>query len=204
MNLKIRLLFPYVLVFSLLACQPKSRFDPESHFKEKCTICHENKEMQRGPNLYGLNSDYLLSQMQAFKQGVRGGNPKNKSAVLMGSVKNNLPATENMYALSEWISSQPSPAKVFNLKGNLEGGHILAQPCLACHNQKGPFPVPDLLSLEPWYLLDQLRKFKSGLRGSHPEDKAGSLMRSSVQGLNDRDLKKIVLYLQAQMQQNIK
>jgi cytochrome c553 len=204
MPLKIRIIFPCILLLLLLACQPKRHFDPELHFKENCTICHENKEMQRGPNLFGLDSDYLESQMWAFKNGIRGGSSKNKSAFLMGSVKSNLPPKDQMPILAKWMEKQLPLEKVYNLKGDAAAGKELAQACLTCHNQKGPYPVPDLLSLEPWYLLDQLRKFKSGLRGSNPNDAAGALMKASVTGLSDRDLKKIVLYLQSQMQQNSK
>lgn len=204
MFLKISAFWPLALVFFLISCQPKNQFDPESHFKENCTICHENKEMQRGPNLFGLNADYLENQMLAFKKGIRGGNSKNKSEALMGSAKNNLPLEKQRKALAIWVSNQKAPEKIYNLKGDPEAGKALAQACLSCHKQKGPFPMPDLLDLEPWYLLDQLRKFKSGLRGTHPTDQAGQLMRASVMGLSDKELKKIVLYLQAEMQQKLK
>jgi cytochrome c553 len=186
-------------LFVFLGCQQGSEFDPAKHFKDKCSICHQNSEMQRGPNLFGLNADYLVLQMEKFKVGIRGINPKNRSAELMASAKSVLPEGERLRILGAWLSAQQAPEFVYNLKGKSAVGKDLAQSCLACHRQKGLYPMPELLDLEPWYLLDQLRKFKQGWRGGHRDDLGGKIMQSAVQPFSDAELKKIVLYLQSLM-----
>jgi len=180
-------------------CQQGAEFDPAVHFKDKCSVCHLNSEMQRGPNLFGLNADYLALQMEKFKLGIRGTNPKNRSAELMASAKPSLPDGERLKMLSVWLSLQQRPEFVYNMKGKSNAGESLAQACLACHGQKEGHPMPALLDLEPWYLLDQLRKFKQGWRGGHQDDFGGKIMQTVVQPLSEAELKKIVLYLQSLM-----
>lgn len=52
-----------------------------------CTQCHgpdaAGNEALRAPSLQGANDWYLLSSLQKFKAGIRGGNPQNTNAVLM-------------------------------------------------------------------------------------------------------------------------
>ena len=50
----------------------------------ECMVCHSNQEAQRGPVLHGMENWYLLDQLEKFRSGVRGQNPKNKSEYLMG------------------------------------------------------------------------------------------------------------------------
>ena len=191
-----------VFVVVLTGCEDKNKFNPKVHFEQRCSICHENKEMQRGPNLFGLNSYYLEHQMKVFQFGIRGSEVKNKSEALMGSAKLHLPQNMDRQILAQWISEQKQPQKYYNLKGDSIAGQQLAQACLACHQVKGNHALPNLLKLEPWYILDQLRKFKAGRRGYHEKDHAGQLMKAYVQPLEDSDLKRITLHLQRLMKEN--
>ena len=53
--------------------------------------------------------------------------------------------------------------------------------CMTCHgiDGVGNFGVqaPRLAGMEPWYLERQLKLFREGLRGKHPEDTEGLAMQ---------------------------
>ncbi|MBT78664.1 MAG: cytochrome c oxidase subunit II, partial [Chromatiales bacterium] len=63
--------------------------------------------------------------------------------------------------------------------------------CSACHGVDGKgneaLGSPDLTIPNDWYLVRQLRNFKSGRRGSHPGDTYGMQMRASMQLLADNE-----------------
>ncbi len=194
-----QLLWPFFLLGSVSG-DDNSLFDAELHFKQKCSICHEGQELQRGPNLFGIKSGYLELQMKAFQAGTRGTNPKNKSEALMGSASSHLPKNFNRRALALWLSRQIPPPKVTNIKGDGRSAAAMVQTCNDCHQQEAVL-APRLDTLEPWYMLDQLRKFKSGLRGSNEDDHGGKVMQSAVKGMSDSDLKKIVIVFQEQIKE---
>ena len=53
--------------------------------------------------------------------------------------------------------------------------------CMACHGEKSEgkkeLKAPTQVYLEDWYMLEQLKKFKRGLRGANPKDIEGMTMR---------------------------
>lgn len=59
---------------------------------------------------------------------------------------------------------------------------IYAQVCAACHGEKGEgkeeLHSPSIAGLPAWYIEEQIRKFRSGSRGFHPEDVPGQQMRA--------------------------
>ncbi len=60
-------------------------------------------------------------------------------------------------------------------------GHELFGACVACHGQEGQgnptVAAPPIAGLPAWYVEAQLTKFRSGLRGYHPDDLEGLRMR---------------------------
>jgi len=59
-------------------------------------------------------------------------------------------------------------------------GEELFDLCAQCHGPAGDgdpaFLAPAIASLSDWYVTEQLRKFRSGMRGVHPDDIAGLRM----------------------------
>lgn len=53
--------------------------------------------------------------------------------------------------------------------------------CAVCHGETGEgkpnIGAPQIASLSSWYVKEQLLKFRSGVRGTHPRDVAGMRMR---------------------------
>ena len=163
-----------------------------------CKTCHSTREMQRGPLLEGLELWYLEKSVIDFKKGIRGGNVEDKNGQLMYSAVKDLPEDDLIDAV-RWFAGQPRPEIKAYIKGDVEAGKKLyKENCFGCHEHTmGKFfsESPDLYKLEDWYLVSQLRGFKSKVRGSHPEDERGLSMQNGIQHLTKEDFKAVTSYL---------
>lgn len=61
-------------------------------------------------------------------------------------------------------------------------GSQLYASCAPCHGDLGEgnpaLGAPSIAGLPTWYVTEQLRRFKDGLRGKHPDDTGGLRMRA--------------------------
>jgi cytochrome c oxidase subunit 2 len=61
--------------------------------------------------------------------------------------------------------------------------------CSACHGPEGAgneaLKAPSINHAHDWYLLEQLKKFRAGIRGANPQDDSGILMRPMAMTLPD-------------------
>jgi cytochrome c553 len=72
--------------------------------------------------------------------------------------------------------------------------------CAQCHGPAGggnaPALAPPIAGLPEWYVAAQLRNFKGGLRGLHPEDVGGLRMYPMSQWLRDEaDIQRVAAYV---------
>jgi len=71
--------------------------------------------------------------------------------------------------------------------------------CTVCHGSqlKGNSNIgaPRLTELAPWYVIRQLKNFKNGIRGSHPEDKTGGEMMLMVSQLSEQEIEAIAEWI---------
>ena len=79
-------------------------------------------------------------------------------------------------------------------------GKALYVACAGCHGAQGEGNValssPSLANQQTWYLERQLLSFRSGLRGSHPEDGYGAQMQAIAKTLpDDNAVKDVVGYI---------
>lgn len=164
-----------------------------------CLLCHSTREMQRGPIIDGLPAWSVELQLRKFRDGIRGGNPTNKSEVLMAAGESIVKDDEEIRRVAAHIASLPPQAHLLTVKGDKNRGKLIYLQCANCHGFKGEGKVesksPPLNTLEDWFQLEQLRKFKSGLRGKHPQDAEGNAMRLAVMGLSDEDMKNVTRYI---------
>lgn len=194
------------------AVDPESTEEPAAEdpriaalYVESCLLCHGNRELQRGPVLNGLAEWYVDGQLRKFKDGVRGGNPDNRSEHLMAAAVS-LYSTNQIPALARHIAGLEPAEYVHTVRGNpVAGARVYAERCAACHGAAGEgrrdLQSPPLLIQEDWYLLDQLVRFRMGLRGSHPRDLSGDLMRQATTNLNTGELRDVVNYIANELQQ---
>lgn len=90
-----------------------------------------------------------------------------------------------------WLAEQPTYAEIAARPApDPEAGKALYATCTTCHGADGrgnkDMGAPKIAGLSPWYLKRQLRNFKNGLRGAHPDDQYGQQMRPFAQMLADR------------------
>lgn len=79
-------------------------------------------------------------------------------------------------------------------------GPEIFQLCTSCHGPQGEgdalFNAPSIAGLPKWYLEAQLRKFRTGVRGTHPSDVTGMQMRPMAMSFhNDQDLQAVAGYV---------
>ena len=84
--------------------------------------------------------------------------------------------------------------------GDVEKGKVLYNICTACHgpNAEGnpALNAPANAGQDPWYLTRQLKNFRVGIRGAHPDDTFGAQMRPMAMMLaNEQDIADVVAYL---------
>lgn len=157
-----------------------------------CTVCHGVQLMGnpiiRAPRLSGLSSWYVEKQLHAFKDGWRGVH----EADLVGMEMQPMAAAltdEQIKLAAQFVAATDSPMPERTLAGDPSAGQALYATCSACHGNQAQgneaLGSPALAGLNDWYLREQLEKFMSGARGSHPADTTGQQMRAAMQVLGD-------------------
>ena len=79
-------------------------------------------------------------------------------------------------------------------------GEAIFDLCSQCHGPDGggnPVALaPSIAGLDRWYVQRQLEKFRSGIRGAHPDDIAGLRMHPmALQLVKDGDLEAVAAYV---------
>ncbi len=84
--------------------------------------------------------------------------------------------------------------------GDVAKGKALYNICAACHgvNAEGmaTLNAPANAGQDPWYMTRQLKNFRAGIRGAHPDDTFGAQMRPMAMMLTtDQDIADVVAYI---------
>lgn len=169
-----------------------------------CAACHgmqgEGNLALSAPKLSGQDSWYLRRQLQNYKQGRRGADPADTTGAQMAAMAGTLPdiaAINNVVAYIDTLPDEPAPATI---SGDVDRGQELYATCGACHGRDGmgiwSVSAPRQAGMNDWYLANQLRKFKTGLRGTHPQDGYGEQMASmAMMLLDDQAIDDVVSYI---------
>lgn len=150
---------------------------------ETCGGCHGpkgNSSNPQWPNLAAQQSNYLVNQLKAFKNGDRN-NP------VMQPMAANL-TDEDMANLAAYFSAQ----KAESAGGDpalAKSGQAKASMCLGCHgaSAEGNGQFPRLAGQHPDYLAQQLKSFKDGSRKGGP-------MQAMTANLSEEDMKALAAY----------
>ncbi len=168
-----------------------------------CTSCHGHQgEGNRGigaPSIAGLPEWYLKAQLDKFNSGARGAHPRDINGLRMRPIGRTLEAGSRQF-MAKYVAGLPKVASVETLKGNLAKGEAVYQVCKACHgaNAEGNPDVsaPPLTSQNDWYLLTQLKNFKSRYRGyDAAQDASGATMAGIAATLDDAAMLNVVSYI---------
>jgi cytochrome c oxidase subunit 2 len=158
-----------------------------------CEACHGksgegNKELG-APRIQGLSDWYVARQINNFKSGLRGSNPKDTFGAQMKPMAQTLTDDEAIANVYAYVATLSAPAPAATVKGEVEAGKAAYAACAACHGANGEgnqaLNAPKLAGQHDWYLVRQLQNFKSGLRGADPKDTFGAQMKPMAATLAD-------------------
>jgi cytochrome c553 len=164
-----------------------------------CSACHGmdgNSLSPEWPNLAGQHSAYVERQLKAFKAGER----KNDLMAPMAMILSD----EDMADLAAYYAVQPArggetePSKLalgqrVYRAGDVQKGVIA---CAGCHGPTGRGnPLAGYASIQgqhALYVANQLRAYKSGGRGTDPNQ----MMRNVAALLSDEEIDAVASYVQ--------
>jgi cytochrome c553 len=200
-----RLAFAWILALNFVASPvfatekaPVAEKSPtEKTVQTVCAACHGadgNSVISTNPKLAGQHPEYLLKQLNNFKEGKRA-NP-----VMMPQVANF--TAEEMKNLAAYFASQ----KITLAKAKSNGAGSLGEKiyrggiaatgvpaCAACHGANGaglPKQFPRLASQHADYTLQQLRTFRTGERANAP------MMMAIAAKMTDAEMQAVADYMQ--------
>lgn len=170
-----------------------------------CAACHgaqaEGNLAMNAPRLNGQRAWYLERQLHQFKAGSRGTHEKDQYGKIMAPMAATLVDDAAIADVAGYIASLPdAPRPAATVHGDVDRGRRQFATCAACHgaDARGNFATqaPRLQGASDWYLARQLRNFRNGVRGTHPQDVYGEQM-ALVAGMftDDADISAMVAYL---------
>jgi len=169
-----------------------------------CSACHgaqgEGNRQLNAPKLSGQADWYLRRQLLSFRQGARGASDKDAYGKMMAPMAATLAdeaAVNDVVAYIETLPDVPAPATV---KGDPRSGQHRFVTCAACHGADArgirATNAPRLKGMSDWYVVTQIKNFRDGARGSHPQDFYGAQMGLFAAGLtSDQAIEDVVAYI---------
>ena len=96
------------------------------------------------------------------------------------------------------FTTTPAQAEV---PGAINGQQLFLR-CINCHGadaqgmKSGTLQVPSIAGVDAWYIEAQLNKFRTDIRGAHPDDAKGLMMRAMARSLaNEAEIKSVAAYV---------
>lgn len=177
---------------------------PDEVYNDRyCQTCHGSDGRGnygvQAPRLAGMEPWYLKLQLEKFRSGIRGTHPRDEEGLAMQPMAAKL-TDESIADIVDWVGSWPYVPAEITIAGNTNIGRTLYQPCAACHGEQAQgnaaLGAPALAGQNDWYLVTQLKNFKAGFRGSHPEDTQGAQMSVMARALaDDTAINNVVSYI---------
>ncbi len=180
---------------TLMLSAPPADADAERGKKlyEVCAACHGadgggNKDLN-APAVAGLGAWYVTRQVGHFKDGVRGADPKDVYGTQMRPMALTLPDDAAVAAVAAYIDTLKPAKPAATVAGDVEAGKTAYAVCTACHGPNGEgneaLNSPALRGQHDWYIVRQLKAYKSGMRGTNAKDTFGAQMRPMAMTLAD-------------------
>lgn len=170
-----------------------------------CAQCHgpqaQGQELALAPSIAGLEEWYLVRQLENFRGGLRGVHPDDLGGLRMYPMSLTLKKDEDIRAVAAYVASLPAvePAPTVT-GGDAQKGAQLYATCQACHGAQGlgnqQMNAPRLVDTNDWYLVSQLQKFKTGVRGANPQNPNAVMMRGfATQLVDEQAIKDVVAHI---------
>jgi cytochrome c553 len=171
---------------------------------ETCVPCHNSDGSGNpaigAPNIAGMRQWYVQEQIEKFRAGVRGTHFNDVEGMRMRPMALSLTSEDDVKAVAHYVETLPAVRHASSFPGDPKAGEALYATCGACHGDSGAgnqdLEAPRIAGVDDWYLATELRKFRSGVRGTNPKDREGRLMRPMARGLADEDaIRNVVAYV---------
>jgi cytochrome c553 len=173
---------------------------------ETCVPCHGKSgagdPKLAAPAIAGMPEWYVVEQLNKFRTSVRGAHPDDMEGHRMRPMARSLGVKGDIESVSKYVAGMPATHSADAMTGGdaVAGGVRYNSVCIACHGPAGKgmeaLKAPGLVGQADWYMYSQLNKFKSGMRGAHPQDITGSQMRAMALTLeNDQVVRDVVAYI---------
>ncbi len=159
-----------------------------------CFTCHgeraEGKKEFNSPALCRQERWYIVTQLQKFRAGLRGTDPKDAAGAMMRPMAQSLPDEQALLDVATYVTTLQAPVPSAQVKGDVAAGKTrFTSVCAACHGPAArgnpELKAPALAGQNDWYVVAQLQKFKAGLRGANPKDVTGLQMKGMAGALAD-------------------
>lgn len=169
-----------------------------------CAACHgqqgEGMAVLNAPKISGQSEWYLRKQLENYKGGLRGSHKDDIYGQQMAPMSMTLfndEAIDNVIAHIQTFPDNPAPKTI---TGDIERGEKSYAVCAYCHggNAQGikEMNAPRMAGMTDWYLQRQLKNFKHGVRGQHPQDYYGKQMSFMARILqDDKKIDDLVAYI---------
>jgi len=170
---------------------------------ETCVPCHNSDGSGNpavgAPNIAGMKEWYVEKELDKFRAGVRGLQFNDLEGMRMLPMALSLTSEEDVKAVAHYVETLPPVPHASSFPGDPKAGATLYATCAACHGDDGAgnqdLGAPRIAGVDDWYLAAELRKFRSGVRGTNPKDREGRLMRPMARALPDEDaIRNVVAY----------
>jgi cytochrome c553 len=170
---------------------------------ETCVPCHNadgsGNPMVGAPNIAGMKEWYVERELEKFRAGVRGMHFNDVEGMRMRPMALSLTTEDDVKAVAHYVETLPPVQHPSSLPGDPKAGEALYATCGSCHGDNGAgnkdLGAPRIAGVDDWYLATELRKFRSGVRGTNPKDREGRLMRPMARALPDEDaIRNVVAY----------
>ncbi len=204
---QIRHLALFTLLVATVGCVAKNPGSIErgSWLYGQCSSCHgkdgAGNEEYKAPAIAGLHKEYVLRQLNNFRDGVRGAHPDDVYGLRMRAMARTLRNDADVEAVAAYIDSLQPVVPTPTLKeGDAARGKVLFATCAACHGKAGQgnlaVNAPALNYSNDWYQLTQIRNFRSGVRGTKAADTFGAQMRPMAMTLpNEQAILDVIAYI---------
>lgn len=164
-----------------------------------CSACHgangEGNIALNAPKIAGQEAWYLKRQLNNFKHGLRGSSSEDTFGAQMAPMAAILPDDTAVNNVVAYITSLPDADAAETISGDVARGKDIYVTCKSCHGVAGQgiwaLNAPRLKGASDWYMARQLKNYKQGIRGSHPQDLYGkqmslmTIMLREEQAIND-------------------
>jgi len=169
-----------------------------------CAACHgqqgEGLQALNAPKIAGQEGWYLRRQLNSYKAGRRGVHEDDifgRQMAPMAATLANDQAVENVIAHIQTFPDNPSPTTI---DGDVMAGQKIYNVCAYCHGGDAQgiqaINAPRMAGMTDWYLANQLKNFRSGVRGAHPQDFYGKQMGFMGRNLQtDQQIYDVIAYI---------